>query len=686
MLPSMPQSFAPGGTVPALAESPAISIASNAALMEAERLAEDRAAQDRAPVVSSIAAHIRRRWEDAKRAKADIETIMISALRQRVGEYEPDKLAQIRKMGSSEVFVRLTDQKCTAAAAWIRDVLSLDRPWGLEPTPQPTLPPAVVDRIEADAIQQVMMQVQMGMPLQGFDLKGAVAELVEKGVKDEAQSRNARMEKIIDDYLREGGFREQIGLALDWDLVTFGTAILRSPVVRQRRDLKWAVDDMGQWTLQEEQSSYPAVERVSPLDFYPSDDATTVDDASYLLEKYPLSRASLAAFKGVENWNDKEIDAVLTEYGQGGLREWTTTDSDRALLAERSDAGQYTEKIDALIFWGELQGQLLLDWGIKSVERLSEYAVEAWLIGSHVVRVEIKEPHMLARPYQKAVYRHRPGSFWGLGVPEVMADVQAQANAAARALANNMAFASGPQVGVDAEQMPPGEDGSRVWPWKVWRFNTGKFGNTNTPPITFFQPEMYATELMQIYEKWTRIADEVTGIPAYVQGDTAASGAGKTASGLSMLMGAATKTIKTIVANIDVGLIEPMVRGFFRFAMLYHPDDSAKGDCQVVAKGSTALLVREQAQIRRNEFLQTTNNPVDLQIMGIGRRAELLRSVAETLSLSPDEVAPTREEMEQQQQQQAALSPPPAGQPGAALGPDGQPVAGQDFRLMTPGG
>mgnify|MGYP000980232695 CR=1 FL=1 len=681
----MPQSFAPGGTVPALAESPAISIASNAALMEAERLAEDRAAQDRSPVVSSIAAHIRRRWEDAKRAKSDIETKMLSALRQRVGEYEPDKLAQIRKMGSSEVFVRLTDQKCTAAAAWIRDVLSLDRPWGLEPTPKPTLPPAVVDRIEADAIQQVMMQIQMGsMPLQGFDLQGSIAELVNKGIKKEAQDRSARMEQIIDDYLREGGFREQIGLALDWDLVTFGTAILRSPVVRQRRDLTWAVDEMGTWTLQEEQSSYPAVERVSPLDFYPSDDATTVGDASYLLEKYPLSRASLAAFKGQESWNDKEIDAVLTEYGQGGLREWTTTDTDRALLAERSDAGQYTEKIDALIFWGELQGKLLLDWGIKSVEPLSEYAVEAWLIGSHVVRVEIKEPHMLARPYQKAVYRHRPGSFWGLGVPEVMADVQAQANAAARALANNMAFASGPQVGIDIEQMPPGEDGSRIWPWKVWRFNTGKFGNTNTPPISFFQPDMHAMELMQIYEKWARIADEATSIPAYVQGDTVASGAGKTASGLSMLMGAATKTIKTIVANIDVGLIEPLVRGFFRFAMLYHPDDSAKGDCQVVAKGSTALLVREQAQIRRNEFLQTTNNPVDLQIMGIGRRAELLRSVAETLSLSPDDVAPTREEMDKQQQ--TALSPPPDGQPGAALGPDGQPVAGQDFRLMTPGG
>jgi len=685
--------------------APAIAVTSNTDLMAAEQGAEEQAAIDRAPVVSTIAAHIKKRWEDAKRAKTDIEEKMLRALRQRVGEYESSKLTEIRKLGGSEVFVRLTDLKCSAAAAWIRDVLSLDRPWGLEPTPIPDLADDVAAGIEQQAQQAALQQIQTGMMLMPdpMALQQMLADAGEqakaqaiKQQEKEARKRAEKMAEAIEDYLVEGGFKAALGEALDWDLTTFGTAILRAPVVRTRRRLQWQQDPvMGSWTPTEVEESYPGVERVSPLDFYPSDDAVSIDDAGYLLEKYPLSRGELAAFKGTENWNTVEIDAVLTEYSRDGLREWTTTDSERATLAERSDAGQYSEKLDALIFWGEIQGSLLKEWGIKAVEDLAEYAVEAWLIGTHVVRVEIKEPHMLARPYCKAVYRPRPGAFWGVGVPELMEDVQQQANAAARALANNMALASGPMVGVDLEQMPPGEDGEKLHPWKVWRFNTGKYGQSSAPPISFFQPEMHAQELMQIYERWVRIADEVTGIPAYVQGDSNVGGAGKTASGLSMLMGAATKQIKAVIANIDAGLIEPLIDGFFRYAMLYHPDDSVKGDCKIVSKGSTALLVREQAQIRRNEFLQATNNPADLQIMGLGRRAELLRSVADTLSIDADDIAPTREEMEQEQaaqqqlqmqmmQQQAAMAAQP--QTGAALGPDGQPVAGQDTRLFNPEG
>lgn len=693
MLPTMPPISSP-----ALSESPGIAVASNAQMMEAERNAEDQAAIDRAPVVSAIAAHIKKRWEDAKRAKSDIEKKMLAALRQRVGEYDPQKLAEIQKMGGSTVFVRLTDLKCSAAAAWIRDVLSLDRPWGLEPTPIPDLPAGIEQQARQQAFQQIQMQIGATMmppdPAALQSMLDAAAEQAkaeaEKAMDKEARHRAEKMAEAIEDYLDEGDFKDALGEALDWDFVTFGTAILRSPVVRVRRRLQWEQDPATlAWTPAEVEESYPAVERVSPLDFYPADDATGIDDASYLVERYPLSRSELAAFKTVDNWNSIEIDAALEEYGRDGTREWTSADSERATLAERSDAGQYSEKLDALIFWGEVQGSMLAEWGIKSVEPLAEYAVEAWLIGNHVVRVEIKEPHMLARPYQKAVYRPRPGAFWGVGVPELMEDIQQQANAAARALANNMGLASGPMVGIDLEQLPPGEDGSRIWPWKVWRFNTAKYGTTNTPPISFFQPQMHAMELMQIYEKWVRIADEVTGIPAYVQGNENVGGAGKTASGLSMLMGAATKQIKAVIANIDSGLIEPLIAGFFRHAMLYHPDDSIKGDCRVITKGSTALLVRDQAQMRRKEFLQATNNPVDLQIMGLGRRAELMRRVAETLSIDADDVAPTREEMErqqqaqQQQQMQMQMQNP---QPGAAIGPDGQPVAGQDVRSFNPEG
>lgn len=705
MLPLMPPVATPFVAPPRVTLTPAAP--ADAVATEWVPPADPRDADaSREQVISNLAAHIRKRWEEVQVAKQEIEPKMLAALRQRAGEYEPSKLTEIRRYGGSEVFVRLTDTKCAAAAAWIRDVLSLDRPWSLEPTPVPELSPEQAQAIEQQAMAQAQAEIQrlamlgMGMPP---DPNAALREAADqakaqaqKAMEEEARDRADAMAEVIEDYLAESDFKPAMAEALDWDLVTLGTAILKAPVMRNRKRLTWQQGATG-WEPVEVEETYPDVERVSPLDFYPSNDATSVQDASYLIERYALSRASLAACKGLENYNSKEIDLVLEEHRAGSLREWTAADSERAVSALKQPDLTQGEKMDALIFWGEVQGKLLIEWGIKSVERLAEYAVEAWLIGSHVVRVEIKEPHEMERPYFKAVYRSRPGSFWGSGVPELMPDIQQQANAIARALANNAALASGPMLGIDIEQLPPGEDGSKVWPWKVWRFNTGKYGQSGTPPITFFQPEMYANELMQIYQHWVRIADDVTGIPAYVYGDAKVGGAGNTASGLSMLMGAATKTIKMIIANIDTGLIEPLVAALFRYAMLYHPDHSIKGDVKVVAKGSTALLVREQAQVRRNEFLQTTNNPVDVQIMGLGRRAELLRSTAETLSLSPEQIAPTRQEMEQrqaaeqqqqqqmmmQQQQQAALAANPQ---SAELGPDGAPVSGQDSRLFNPGG
>jgi len=703
MLPAMPPLDLSGPPLPAGGFGPNVTVVDNAELVARERAAEDDARRSREAVTSSLAAHIRKRFEDAKRAKIAIEAKLLAALRQRVGEYSPEKLAEIRKMGGSEIFVRLTETKCSAAAAWIRDVLSLDRPWALDPTPIPDLAPEQAAEIERLAMQTAMGQVQQQIAMGGLDpdpaaVQQALAATVEAAkatvkVQQEkaARQRADAMTRVIEDYLDESEFKQALADAVDWDLTTFGTAIIKAPVVRNRRRLAWQQDGTGAWTPTEVEETYPDVERVSPLDFYPSDDALTIQDASYLVEKYPLSRSDLAAFKGLENYNAVEIDAVLTEHGKDGLRERTSADSDSARLAERTDAGELTEKLDALIYWGECQGSLLKEWGIQSVDPLAEYAVEAWLIGTHVVRVEIKEPHQLARPYQKAVYRSRPGSFWGVGIPELIEDVQQQANATARALANNQAMASGPQVGVDVEQLPPDEAGDRMWPWKVWRFNTGKYGQAATPPITFFQPDMHANELMAIYERWVRIADDVSGIPAYVYGNSNVGGAGNTASGLSMLMGASTKSIKSVVANLDRGIIEPLIEALFRYAMLYHPDTSIKGDCKAVAKGSTSLMIKEQAQLRRTEFLTATNNPADLQIMGLGRRAELLRSTAETLALDPDQIAPTREELDRQQQaqrqqlmqQQAAQAAQP--QP-AAIGPDGAPVGGQDTRLFTPEG
>lgn len=702
MLPPIPVDFR---TAPSYQSDSLLPTFTNSQLISLEREAEQAADQRREQIISNLAAHIRRCFDDAKTAKASIEAEMIAALNQRAGRYEPDVLAEIHKFGGSDLFVRLTEQKCVGAGAWIRDVLSLDRPWGLDPTTIPDLSPAEAQTIEETVQQSILADVQRKMTQGGIvpdpdAMAMEIRQAVDQAKADAlltrekaARSRADKMAKVIEDYLDESQFKISMAEAIDLDLTTFGTMILKGPVLRTKRRLVWE-EQGGQWAPVEKEETYPEIERVSPLDAYPSGDATSVEDAEYWIERYKLRRSDLRSFKGIEGYNDHEIDEILKEYGASGHREAEQVDQAVATAASKSGLSYTspTNTLDALIFFGEVQGQMLLDWGIKSVDALAEYAIEAWMIGSHVFRVDIKEPHEAFRPYHKAVYRVRPGSFWGIGIPKTIDYLQKMCNAAARALSNNMAIASGPQAGIDMEQLPPGEDGKKMWPWKVWRFNTSKYGQTNTPPISFFQPTMHAAELMAIYEKFASLADEISGIPRYVQGDSNVGGAGRTASGLSMLMGAASKTVKAIVSNIDMGVIESLISAMFRYAMLYHSDQSIKGDVKVVAKGSTALIVREQAQVRRNEFLQTTNNPTDIAIMGQGRRAELLRSTAETLSLDPDQIAPTREEIEKQQQaqqqmiqqQQMMQQGVSAGLLSRSLGPDGAPVAGQDARLFNP--
>jgi hypothetical protein len=153
---------------------------------------------------------------------------------------------------------------------------------------------------------------------------------------------------------------------------------------------------------------------------------------------------------------------------------------------------------------------------------------------------------------------------------------------------------------------------------------------------------MKAQELMGIYQNFSKQADEVTGIPNYVYGSSSVAGAGRTASGLSMLMDNASKGIKQAISNID-RVITGVVNRFYIHNMMYNPDPYIKGDFTIVAKGAIGLMAKEHAQVRRNEFLQATNNQVDLQIVGMEGRAYLLRELAQGLQMDTDKLVPTPE-------------------------------------------
>lgn len=325
--------------------------------------------------------------------------------------------------------------------------------------------------------------------------------------------------------------------------------------------------------------------------------------------------------------------------------------------------------MDALEFYGPVPGKYLMEWGLEDPEvddPEKSYNVNLWMIGRHVIKASINPDPLGKKPYRKACYEEIPGAFYGNAIPDLIRDCQDMCNAAARSLSNNMALASGPQVGVNVNRVPASEKITQMYPWKIWQFEDAPLGNTS-PPIEFFQPNSNANELMGVFQFYSVLADEYSGLPRFMTGDGNVGGAGRTASGLSALMGNASKLMKSIMSSID-RIVADVLQSLHQHLMQYefdaHPE--LEGDIKVVARGAVSVMAREQLALRRSEFLAATGaNPLDAQIMGMEGRAYLLREAAKGLDLDTDRIVPS---MPQPPMQMA----PQPGQPGAGSMPGQQ--------------
>ena len=638
-------------------------------LQEEERAAAVSA--NSTAVIQNLAAYIKQKWWYARMAKEyTVEQKMLKSLRARRGEYDPDKLAQLREQGSSTIFMMLTSNKCRAASSWLRDVVMStpdEKPWSLRPSPMPDMQPDIL----ADLMRQAQMQLQQmlasGMQPSDVEVREMLLQLKDKAYRqlgDIADEAAERMEKKMHQQMIEGQWTTAFAQFID-DLVTFPSAILKGPVVRNRPELKWVKGVGGHYDLQVKNTLALEWERVSPFNIYPAPDASTVNDG-YLIERHKLSRADLHELIGVDGYSDGAIRGVLEQYGKGGLREWIYVDLTKATAEGKSTtaAGQNpSEFIDALQFWGSVQGRLLRDWGMSEEEvpdPLAEYPIEAWLIGTWIIKAVINPDPLGRKPYYKTSYEEVPGAFWGNSVADLCRDTQDVCNAAARSLVNNMSLASGPQVVYNIDRLPEGENVTQLYPWKIWQVTSDPVGSNSTP-VEFFQPSTQAQELMAVYEKFATLADEYTGIPRYMTGGSPTGGAARTASGMSMLMTNAGKSIKQVIANIDEHVIKPCIDRLYYYNMRYSDDPDLKGDIDIVARGAASILEKEQAQQRRNEFLQIAlNSPIAQQVIGMDGIANLLREQASTLDMNVDKIIPSAAEIKmkeaeaQQQQMMAA--------------------------------
>ena len=635
--------------------------------------------------VTNIIPFVMDRYQRAEDYRNNDEERWLRSYRNYRGLYGSD--VQFTEAEKSRVFIKVTKTKTLAAYGQMVDVLFAGHkfPISVEPT---VLPEGVVSDVSFDPKkpEQLKGETSLSSPY-GFegDGKELPAGATEKSLQDmlgpleeklgeiegleegvgqsptsvtfsPAMIAAKNMEKKIMDQLQESGANKQLRSTV-FEMALFGTGVMKGPFAVDKEYPNW--DDEGNYSPIFK--TIASTSHVSVWNFFPDPDAANMDEAQYVIERHKMSRTQLRALKKRPYFRDSVIDEVIAQGESYDKKYWEDDLSDYA-----PDHG--VDRFEVLEYWGNCDVQMLLDNNVdipKELEEHDELQTNIWICNGKLLRMVLNPFKPSTIPYMAAPYELNPYSFFGVGIAENMDDTQTLMNGFMRMAVDNAVLSGNLLIEVDETNLVPGQDLS-VYPGKVFRRQGGAPGQaifgTKFPNVS--------GENLQLFDKARQLADESTGMPSFAHGQTGVSGVGRTASGISMLMNAASGSIKTVVKNIDDYLLRPLGEGLFRFNMQFNFDKNIKGDLEVVARGTESLMANEVRSQRLMSFLQTASNPA---LAPFAKFNYIIREIAKAMDLDPDKVTNNMDEaMLQAEMLKGFQGPPQAG--GAP--PQGQPPAG----------
>lgn len=514
------------------------------------------------------------------------------------GEYSAADAALIEK--NKDVFLNVSGLIARALQGWFQDILlnSEDRPWTLSPTPQPQLPEAM-ERVVVDLLQQELVSGRLSP--EGLDrVLPRMRQVANAHARRLAADATEGMQERLTDLMTEAGWRAAFDDVFV-DMSIYPVAVMRGPVVRLQRRMRW----LGRQMVEVEEPVVQ-VERASPFDAFPSPDSTTPQNGMFYIDRMSFSRKNMVDSIGMPGFDEQAIRGVLVDHSKG-TQWWSCygpNDEVSRSSARRYEDGSHTGSYKILAFYGAVESRMLHEFGLGDQDPHTTVEAEIWVCGGRVIRAELNPRPMGRRPIDVCRFQPIPGSFWGRSLMYILKDPQRIANAAARALVGNMGIASGPIVEYDQRRLEGEDDVHDLVPWRFYGVKPDAITGANAPAMRFHQIPSIAPQLQGIYDRYKQEMHDLSGIPAFAIGSPQTSGAGRTLGGLSMLLGNAARGVKRAVSSIDKDLTEPKIEALYHMEMLYGTDESIKADAQVVARGSSGLLQRQLTQNRAVEALQ----------------------------------------------------------------------------------
>ena len=449
-----------------------------------------------------------------------------------------------------------------------------------------------------------------------------------------AQEAARRMEKLIHDQIEESNGSSELRSAL-FECALFGTGIIKGPFNFNKTLNRWQEDEDGNRNYSPINVRVPRIEFVSIWDFFPDPNATNMDESEYIFHRHRLNRTQLRAL-GKMPYFDK--DQIREGLAMGP--NYVEQDYEHELRDEDGSSDYGQGQYEVLEYWGVMDAEYAREVGMEipdDVDDLDEVQVNAWISNGKLLRAVVNPFTPFRVPYQAFPYERNPYSFFGIGVAENMDDSQQIMNGHVRMAIDNLALSGSLVFDVDETALVGGQN-MEVYPGKVFKRQAGVPGTA----INGIKFPNTSTENMMMFDKFRQLADEQTGIPSYSHGQTGVQSMTRTASGMSMLLGAASLNIKTVIKNLDDFLLKPLGESYFQWNMQFLESRlGVEGDLEVKATGTNSLMQKEVRSQRLTMFLQTVQNPAVAPFIKMNK---LISELAYSLDLDPDELMNDPEE------------------------------------------
>lgn len=598
---------------------------------------------------------VQSKFTDAETARRPQEQIWLEDWKQFNGELSEEEKAAVaeakaRNKTAAALTVPITKTKTMAAYGQVCEVLFGDSrfPISVEPTP---IPDGVAE--EVSIVEEDFPDIY-GYDGDGRDIEaGTTAQTLLGGVKDKisafvgagkklvegnvpgkvtlspAEETAAKMDKLIQDQLLEQKIERETRAAV-LECCAMGTGIMKRPLTYKEVIHKWEQTEDG--------VKHTPVERLIPKasfvtlwNVYPDPEARRMHEASYVIERHKLNRHKLRKLKEQPFFIKDAIDRLLMLNGNYTNKWWESTQN----LDNQNDTAAPANLWEVLEFTGYLSKDELQ--GIDGItdEELEQYAdlvpVNIWLSGDEIIKVILNPFEADDKCWYYAVpYEEHPNQMWGKSLPRNMRNSQMIINGSMRMAVDNLKFAGSVMFEVNENNLSAGQN-MDIYNGKIFYTNGGAPGQ-NVYSIT--TPNV-APSNMQLADKARMYADEETGQPSYSYGQYT-TGQTRTASGMSMLMQAATTHQKQVIKNWDQYLLEPMGEDYYHWNMQFNDDlPEIRGDIKVKAKGTQALMQREVQSQRLLSLMQVGTNPALAPFINW---EEIIKKFAKATGLEVDEV------------------------------------------------